>query len=203
MLDAFIKKLPKSLVAIVAIGIGIAFILLNDPPHTFCDTQLENFKSAQSGILFKDPKDKVSLYPLMVKLLKTCRATVAPGACYEYFSYLNRLLLDFKIIVNECLEPLSQIQEVKDHLFIGVSTMVELAWREEVLAGRVSKLNWLKYPDLSLFCQIKKHIVLFYGRDTLKQFEQTVLSRLPNAKKASLLTIRKFSILSEPCGKYL
>ena len=52
-----IYKLPKTLLAILLIGGGIVFILLNDPPHTFCDAQVEHFKRVQRGILYKNPKD--------------------------------------------------------------------------------------------------------------------------------------------------
>ncbi|MGI9549470.1 MAG: hypothetical protein ACR2M7_05825 [Bdellovibrionales bacterium] len=202
MLDDLIKKLPKTLVALIAISIGIFFILVNDPPHKFCDTQIENFQSVQAGILFKNPKEKVYSLPIIPRLLKICRETVSPGACYEYFSYLNRLLTDFKLVVPECFKDLSEIKEVRDQLFIGMETMVLLSWREEVLSGKVSKLNWLNRSDMALFCDIKKEVQILYGRDTLKFFENNIISKLPNSKQAAPARLRKFSILSESCSKY-
>ncbi len=202
MLDDLIKTLPKGLVAFIAICGGIAFILLNDPPHKFCDTQIEHFKSIQTGIILKDPKDKVYGLPLMVRLLKICRETVSPGACYEYFAYLNRLLKNFKLVSTKCLVNLSQIKEVKVHLFNGINTMTQLAWREKVLSGEVDKFNWFSPSDMSLFCSIKKTVILLYGRETLQAFEQTTLSNLPSSNKISLARLKKFSILSESCSKY-
>ncbi len=202
MLDELLKKLPKNLMAFVFIGIGIAFILLNDPPHKFCDTQVEHFKSIQTGVIFPDSKDNIYDLPVITRSLKICRETVSPGACYEYFSHLNRLLRDFELISIDCLKELSQINEIKDNLFKGVNTMVQLAWREKVIGGEVDKFNWLSPSDMSLLCSIKKKIIMLYGRENLKVFEQTILSNLPNTKKISLANLRKFSILSEPCSRY-
>ena len=202
MLDDLLKKLPKSLIALVAISVGITFILLGDPPHKFCDTQVEHFKSVQKGIIFKDSKDKIHKVPSMTRLLRTCRKTTSPGSCYEYFAYLDRLLKNFKLVSAECLTGLSQFKEVKTHLFNGMNTMVQLAWRERVLSGEVNKFNWLSPSDMSLLCSIKSKVTLLYSAETLKIFEQSILANLPNSQKLSLTSLKKFSILSESCSQY-
>ena len=195
-------KLPRAFLVTLLIGIGIAYVILNDPPHTFCKTQVEHFQFVQKGIIFKDPQDKIHKKTLMSRLIETCRKTVSPGGCYEYFSYLRRLLRDFRLVSTDCLKEVSLIEEVKQHLLIGTKLMVLIAWREEALTGQVDKFNWLNRTDMSLFCTLKKQITLFYGNPTWLSFEDSVLKQLPLSQKVSLQYLKKFSILSEPCSIY-
>ena len=188
--------------ALLLISAGIAYIVLNDPPHTFCDTQTEHFRSVQKGVLFKDPKDNIRKKPLMGRLIDICWKANAPGACYEYFAYLRRLLSDFFLVSQNCLSAVSKIKEVRENLFEGVRMMTLLAWRKEVLAGKASKLNWLSRTDMSLFCSVKAKIISFYGAAAMREFEKKLLAELPADQKVSPKRLRKASILSENCAKY-
>ena len=125
-----------------------------------------------------------------------------PGACYEYFSYLNRLLRDFNLISQECLAEVASIDKVRSHLLNGINLMTQLAWRKEVLQGTVSKMNWLSASDMSLFCKLKKKTILLYGSQSFKAFEAKVIAGLPTDNPVNPKDIRKNSILSENCAKY-
>ena len=205
-------RLPKWFLATVFIGIGIILIILNDRPHQFCDVQIDNFQSNQQ-VNFK-------------KLIKNCQETNSPGGCYGLFSQLNKLLKDFYLVSPRCFDRLSQTQltkksrfkianltkpekkelkkksSVKEVLFQSMELMVFLAWREEVLTGKISKFNWLGPADLTLFCSIKEAIISFYGRDSLRDFENQLLEKLPAAQKETPQIIRRHSILSENCSLY-
>ena len=198
--------------ATVFIGAGIAFILSNDRPHQFCDTQINHFQSVQKTNF--------------TKLIRVCRETNSPGGCYKLFSQLNRLLKNFYLVSPRCFSRLSQTQltkksrfktanltksekkdlnkksSVKEVLFQGVELMVVLAWRENILSGKVSKFNWLGPADMTLFCSLKEAIISFYGRDSLKTFENQLVEKLSSKQKAPPQEIRKRSILSENCALY-
>lgn len=204
MIDQLLQKIPKLLLAIICISAVIAFLLLNNPPYTLCDAQINHFKDQQKGKLFKDPSDKVfKNNPAIPRLLTICKESVAPGACYEYFAIMRGLLRDFKLVSQECVaKHLVAIPEVKNNLLNGTQLMVQLAWREEVLRGTVDKFNWLSPSDLSLFCKMKRKITLFYGPQYFKNFEKSMLDNLPSAKAVSPKTLKNNSILSENCSKY-
>lgn len=195
-------RLPKFLIASLLIGIGIVFILISDPPHTFCDTQIEHFKKVQKGILYKNPKDFHEEKSILERKRQSCQKTNAPGTCYDYFHYLKRLLRDLRLLSKECAPKIYQSLEVKKAFSQALTLMTALAWREEILTGKVSKYNWLGRPDLFLFCELKRKYIMNYGRESYGQLEQQILNLLPFDKKYSLELIQKRTILSEPCSAY-
>ena len=198
-----IYKLPKTLLAILLIGGGIAFILFNDPPHTFCDTQIEHFKRVQRGILYRNPKDFHTEKSTLKRKKDTCQKENAPGACYEYFAYLRRLLKDFRLLSKECLPLIYETPEVKKAFSSALSLLTALAWREEILTGKVSKYNWLTRPDLSLFCELKTKYTMNYGKENYEILEKSIIGLLPVKQKVSPKHIKKKTILSESCTGYL
>lgn len=195
-------KLPKFLLVCLLIGGGILFIILNDPPHTFCDTQIEQFKKIQKGILYKNPKDFHQEKSILKRKQNTCQKENAPGACYDYFAYLKRLLKDFHVLSQECISQIYSTVEVKEALSSALTLMTAIAWREEVLTGRVSKYNWLTRADLFLFCEIKEKYIMYYGKENYHFLENEILTLLPVTKKIPPQLLMKRTILSEPCTTY-
>ncbi|MCY4321292.1 MAG: hypothetical protein OXC37_02660 [Bdellovibrionaceae bacterium] len=194
-------KLPKPLIAFLVIGGAIIFILLNDPPHTFCDTQVEHFKSIQTGFVYPDRKDFHEEKSRLKRKQQLCQSENTPGACYEYFFYLRKLLKDFRVLSTKCQLYIFSDIKVKSALTSALTLMTALAWRKEVLTGRVSKYNWLNRSDMTLFCNIKDKYIQNYGMETYKKLEGQILSLLNTENKNKNL-ILKWSILSESCLKY-
>ena len=184
-------KLPKALLAILFIGGGIAFILLDDPPHTFCDTQIEHFRQTQT-VVREGLKRERGL----------CEKENAPGACYEYFAYLKRFLRGFRLLSPECAELVYKNSETQNVFSSALALMTALAWREEILTGRVSKYNWLTRPDLFLFCDLKEEYKTRYGEASYLLLEKNILSLLPLSRKIQPAYLLKSSLLSENCKIY-
>ena len=201
MLDK-IYSLPKFLIAVLFIGGGVIFILINDPPHTFCDTQIEHFERVQRGILYKNQKDFHKEKSILERNRQACQKENAPGTCYEYFRYLKRLLKDLKLLSKECSSIIYQRVEVKKAFSQALSLMTALAWREEVLTGTVDRYNWFSRPDLFLFCELKRTYINNYGRENYKPLEQQIVNLLPFEKKYSVSLIHKRSLLAVPCSAY-
>ena len=197
-----IYTLPKFLIAVLFIGLGVIFILINDPPHTFCDTQIEHFERVQKGILYKNTSDFHKEKSILERKRQACQKENAPGACYGYFHYLKRLLKDLKLLSEECSALIYQSGVVKKAFSQALSLMTALAWREGILTGIVSKYNWFSRPDLFLFCELKRNYIRNYGRENYKKLEKQILNLLPFDKKYSLALIHKKTILSESCASY-
>ena len=177
-------KLPKAVIASLVIGGAIVFIILNDPPHTLCDTQLEHFKSLQKGLIYKDSKDFHKEKALLKRKKESCEKENRPGTCYEYFAYLKRLLKDFQVLSTECKAIIFSEAPVKSSL-----------------TSALSKYNWLSRPDMHLFCNIKNKYIQQYGQPAYEKLEQQIINLLPSQNKNRKL-IFKWSILSESCLKY-
>lgn len=184
------NKLPRTFLATVAIIIGVAFIVLQDPPHHICDTQIERFQHKQSQLGDWD------------KRTETCKETNSPGGCYAVFSHLRGTLRNFYLVDKQCIAPLSQKSNVKNLILEGMELMVRLAWREKSFEGKVDKFNWLGPSDMNLFCKLKDRLIVFYGRNTFINFEKTLLETLSSNEKANPEVVRKKSILSEYCANY-
>lgn len=188
MLNA-IYRLPKPLLASILIGGGIALILIKDPPHSFCDSQAAQFRKIRSGSTLQ-------------KRLSLCRTEGAPGSCYEYFSSVRQLLKDLLVLSPECAHLIYSSPEIKNSLASALTLMTALAWREDVLTGRVSKYNWLNRADLMLFCKIKDKYLLHYGQEDWSRLSAGILKLLPMKQKASPDLALRRSILSESCAVY-
>ena len=194
-------KLPKAVLASLIIGGAIILIILSDPPHNFCDTQLEHFKSLQTGLLYKDSEDFHEEKSALERKKQDCQKENSPGACYEYFAVLKRLLKDFRVLSAQCKASIFSEAKVKSTLESALSLMTALAWREEVLTGRASKYNWLTRSDMYLFCDLKSKYIQNYGQIAYVKLEDNILSLLPSKNQNKKLILR-WSILSESCLKY-
>ncbi len=195
-------KLPKALLASLFIGGGILFIIMNDPPHHFCDSQIEHFKKVQKGLLFDNSEDFRKEKKILKRKQTLCKKENTPGACYEYFAYLKKILRGFDLISQDCLSLVYSQPEVKGAFSSALMLMTAVAWREEALTGRVSRYHWLTRSDLYLFCEVKNKYIMQYGQDSYQLLENQILKLLPVSKKVPIQQLMKKTILHESCLAY-
>lgn len=194
--------LPKGLIAFLAIAAGMAFIILSEPPHTICDSQLEVFRAAQKSFLFLDPKKKTMKTTKFNELRDHCKLTNNPGGCYELFQEMKIMLRDLDAVPSDCAEVVGQVPEVKNALWKTTELMVELGWGEKPPSTYYQKFGWLDKSDISLFCQLKSRINRVYGEQAWISFRERMFTSLPKAKELSRNQVWDMSILSENCARY-
>lgn len=109
--EQWIKDTPKPLVAGIFIAAFIFFwISFVKPLHTICDTQTENLKENQKGVLFTFRDKKKGALPVVVqKARESCIAGNSPGACYEFFDIMKRLSSAIKNTASECYVAVGKI----------------------------------------------------------------------------------------------
>ena len=200
-LNQLLVSLPKAIIAVVLIAAGIIFIVANDPPHTFCRTQIENFKDAQIGILYKDSNIKTRTKPLLEVLVDTCKKYSAPGSCYGLFSKIRVFVQDFKLVSGDCRQEFSSLSKVRKTLFGVYGLMIRLAWGDAP-PKHYNKLAWLSTVDVSLFCVLKERIIRLYGKEALLSLERKTFKLLPGAENMNEDNIREVSLVSENCARY-
>lgn len=102
-LEEFSRQMPKPVLAALVLLVAIFIIIfVIQPPHSICDTQAENLKENQKGILFPIKSGKRT-YPGKVQgAMEACRLGNSPGSCYEYFTILRRAALAVKALSKEC-----------------------------------------------------------------------------------------------------
>ncbi len=183
---------------------AIVFIVAQDPPHTLCRTQIENFKLRQKGKIYKNPNIKTRKKPLMEIVIMKCREGNSPGNCYELFSKTKDFIRDFKTVSLSCRDSLSSLSKVRSTLFEIYRLMIQLAWGDgSSKKDHYDKMNWLSSADVSLFCAVKENIVTFYGPATLLNLERKVFKKLPGTKRMSENRIRELALVSQDCAIYL
>ena len=186
----------------MVLGAAILFIVAQDPPHTICRTQINNFKSQQTGIIYKDPKIKTRTKPLITVLTENCKKHNTPGSCYGLFSRIKKLIQDFRVVSRDCRESFAALSEVKKALFEVYSLIIRIAWGDKPPTAHQDKLNWLSDIDVSLFCLIKEEILFYYGKTNLLNLEKGVFKKLHGAKDMNENRIRELSLASENCSLY-
>ena len=195
-------SLPKNVLAVVVLGTAIFFIVAQDPPHSICRAQIENFKSQQKGILYENSAIKNKKGPLLKRMIKHCKENNSPGSCYGLFSKVKKLIYDFKVVSVDCREEFSALSDVRKTLFEIYSLIIRVAWGDKPPVEYQDKLHWLSEVDVSLFCLIKNRILFFYGSSALVSLEKKTFKSLPGAEDMNPVRIRELSLVSEDCAIY-
>jgi hypothetical protein len=226
-MDKFLAQFSKNTLAVVAIAAGTLFIILNSPPRSVCDAQMNQIRESQKLFLFKETakkgvkvkyicyRKKESLVPLKddrteeeyacskyQSLRDRCKRTNDPGGCYELFQGIKVLLTDLSTLTRECSEAASSIDEVKAALKETLDLMVRLAWGEKPPSAYNAKFGWLDTADLSLFCKLKARYQNTYGEEAWNRYRQKLLEDLPGAKELARNEVWDLSIFSENCSRY-
>ena len=200
------STLSKTTLAVLVLTGAIIFIVTQDPPHSICRTQIENFKNSQKGFLFKDPKVKTRNQPLLDVLIENCKKYNSPASCYGLFFRTKRFIRDFKLVSTSCRKEFASLGVVREKLSTLHNLMIRLAWGDVPPVAYQDKLGWLSDVDMSLFCLIKKEALFFYGSSTLKQWEQEAFKKLKQhhhkAKDLTQNKLKELSIVSENCAHY-
>lgn len=202
-MDRLFSLVPKGLLAALIVGAGILyFVLLYDPPHTVCESQLEIFREAQKHFLFLDEARKAITTTKYQSLIRQCRSTNNPGGCYELFEETKMMLRDLQAVPSDCLSRAGDIEEVKTALKEMIDLLVRLAWGEKAPATYYEKFAWLDTADISLYCKLQQQIKDTYGTKEFEDFRERMFQELPGADKMSRNDIWDMTIFSVNCGRY-
>lgn len=197
-----LQMIPKNLLAFLAIVGGIGFIILSNPPHTLCDSQIEVINQSQHLFLFPDPNHKQIKTTEYEKLRDHCKLTNNPGGCYELFHAMKALLHDLGTLTNECGPVVGSINEYKRALTETSELMVRLAWGEKAPSAPNAKFGWLDTADISFFCQLKDRYTRFYGDQAWENFRERMMRELPGAKDLPRNQVWDLILFSENCAHY-
>lgn len=198
----WLSTFSKNTLAFVAIAGGIAFIIISSPPHTACDSQLEQIKQTEKSFLYKDPKSKFQTITKYQRLRDQCKASNNPGGCYELFQSLRGLLTDLETISSECGRRVGGIAEIKTALFESADLLTRLAWGEKPPAAYHAKFRWLDSADVALFCKLKARMTAMYGASAWDGVREKLMGDLPGVKDMTRQQVWEMILFSENCARY-
>jgi len=195
-----VASLPARVVAIGAIILGFLFFLINDPPKTVCDVQLEIFQKEQEKFLY--PSKSGARKPEIDKDFEVCRLGAGPGGCFELFRKLKKLAVDLENIPRQCAGAASGRGEIQKGVWGSLRLMVMLAWGEKPPLTYVQRHGWLDTSDVALFCKLKAQAVEFFGRDAWVRFREGATSALPGVEALPKDQVWQRSLISTTCENY-
>lgn len=180
-MENFINSLPKPVLAVSAIFLGIVLFMLYSPPHSVCDTQAATLRETQAGNLFatQEGKAKNTIPPALVRAKEACQLGNSAGSCYEYFMVLKKVADDVAKGSSECTAQLFEINEVKSALNDGVEMMVRLAWGVKPPEPGLERFGWLQEAEVAIFCRLKGVYIRAKGEDAWVALRQQVAAKLP------------------------
>jgi hypothetical protein len=174
-----LNQIPRPILVFIVFAIGIFMFFQIQEPHTVCDAQFEILRESQSGRLFPrkvKSAERAAIYP---RLVNDCKIGNSPGACFELFTLLRKLIQDLKGSPQECLAVFGEKVEIKKALFEGTRLITQLAWGDRPPEDSSNKFSWLEVSDLSLFCQLKTLMIQTYGEEEWEKFRLATNPTLP------------------------
>lgn len=178
-MENFINSLPKPVLAILAIIIGIFVFMIISPPHTVCDTQQETFKELQKGNLFPTEVKKNKIPPAIARAKEACQLGNSAGSCYEYFMVLKKIADDIGKSSSECTSQIFNVAEVKSALNDGIELMVRLAWGIKPPEPGLERFGWMQEAEIAIFCRLKNIYLRANGEEAWVALRKKVSEKLP------------------------
>lgn len=178
--EQFLQTLPRPVLVIGALLIGVALIMLFSPPHTICDTQIDQAKESLVGLTQPQKVQKQTMPAKIKKALENCYQGSTPGACYDYFQILRSLARLVISGTSECRSELFAINDVKNFLEEGVTNMALLAWGDKPPApGAFGRFGPLQESELALFCYLKQAVTAGTQEEGWHILRKKVFEKLP------------------------
>jgi hypothetical protein len=178
-MENFINSLPKHILALIVIIVGIIVFFLISPPHTVCDTQEEVFKERQVGNIFPTPIKKNKIPAILGRAKEACQLGNSAGACYEYLMALKNLADGLNNSASECVSRLYEISEVKSAMNDGIEVIARLAWGGAPPERPEQRFGWLQESEIAVFCRLKKAYVRANGEENWFGLKNRIFPKLP------------------------
>lgn len=178
-MENFLNSLPKPVLAILAISVGIVVFMIFSPPHTVCDTQEATLREQQIGNIFPSEIKKSKIPPTLVRAKEACQLGNSAGSCYEYFMVLKKVADDVAKGSSECTKQLFDVAEVKAALNDGVEMMVRLAWGVKPPEPGLERFGWMQEADIAIFCRLKSVYLRANGEEAWTSLRHRISEKLP------------------------
>ncbi|MGZ3769763.1 MAG: hypothetical protein ACXVCP_08000 [Bdellovibrio sp.] len=204
-MENFINSLPKPILALLVIFVGVVAFMVMSPPHTVCDTQEAALREAQAGNIFPTIEKKHKIPPALVRTKEACQLGNSAGSCYEYFMVLKKLADNVGKASSECTHQLFSVDEVRVALSDGLELMVRLAWGVKPPDQGLEKFGWLQEAEIATFCNLKSIYLRSNGDEAWMSFRKKVTAKLPGEElplasdpsQASVEPKKAIAVLSE------
>ncbi|MDX9731051.1 MAG: hypothetical protein RBT63_04710 [Bdellovibrionales bacterium] len=198
-MDEFLRRAPRTLLALGALLVGFILIIAFNPPRTVCDEQLDLFRASQR--MFLGAQSQKVTKSLADEQFDLCKADNGPGGCFDFFLNLRGMVDGLERIPRTCAETVGAEPTIQKWLLRALTLFAQVAWGESTTGSYYTsrKHGWLDAADFRLFCRMKTMAVRLYGDDSFHVFRESVLNSLPGADKMTREQKWSRSIFSSSC----
>lgn len=182
-MDDLLRQIPKPLLVVGILLGAILLIMLLNPPHSVCDTQIGVVKSQLQGVLYAEKSGKITLPAPLKSAKEACRLGNSAGACYEYFAILRKTTAAVTSVFGECLTEVFSIKEIQTTIEDGVEIMARLAWGEFPPEKGVEKLGWFKESEMVTYCRIRNMYIRAKSEESWYALARHIYPHFPGVPK--------------------
>jgi hypothetical protein len=182
-----LNRIPKPVLVIGVILIGIALMPFFQPMADVCDVQYKNFSESQAGALFKKKwkvgKNSGVNEPSYEADFRACLASNTAGGCLRYFNLLKSVAEDLRAMPDTCGSYIADKGPVMRALRDGVILFAEIAWGEKPPEVGEVKKGWLDLGDIAIYCSLKDQWLRLLGKESWEELKTSVYRKLPGEGK--------------------
>lgn len=184
-MEEFFKKIPKPLLAVLVIILGIAIVFVIQPPKSICDTEMVAFQESLVGALYSSNagKKKGNLPGEIRRAKEQCKFGNSSGACYEYFRVLRKMASGMDRLTPECLPTIVDAPGVKSSLLEGFTLMTQIAWGEELPESQAQA--WFTSSEMVTYCYVKEALKKSMAENEWAELNSQIMRTLPGRRLPS------------------
>ena len=180
---------------------GLVLILILNPLHTVCHSQLEELQRHHTPFFIFEASAKFKEKTEYQQAFETCQGSNSLGGCVKLFDGVSELVNTLNAMPNDCASSLCKRNEFNTPLWDTAELLARIAWGEAPPQDIHERARWLNYSHLSLFCKLKKLLISCNGENKWKQTQEEILSDLPGVERMEKADIRNMALFSINCNQ--
>jgi len=202
MVQQWLDKVPRWLLAIIVVVGVLLFMIANEPPTSICDVQMENVSKALQKH-FNSPKEDGWADDASISAkYKLCLRANSLGGCYRLLTRLNYYEKMSRSIPSQC-KGHDAVKPMGPWMFKSINLIARLAWGEEPPEEDSDVVGWLDEGTVALFCRLSGEYVRLFGPGALKGAEKATMKSLPGIEKVYQKDRREKTLFAHDCRQYM
>lgn len=182
-INQIIQKIPRPLLVLGAIVLGLIFFVISDPLRDECEVQNTLFRKRMLGLTIPVTIKKFNKkqFPQLEYWKERCKEGNSIGSCNDYFSGLRTVIQELRVVKDKCQIKFSQENEQFSFIISeGLQIMALVAWGDKPPGGPGERLGWLTNTHLQTFCYLKRTFILISDEETYEALKAKVYREYPD-----------------------
>ena len=192
--------MSQSVLVFLGLVGGVLIIFMLNPPHTVCNSQLNELMNRHTPFFILDKSSKFQEETEYQKSFESCQNSNNPGACLKLFNGMRQLVSTLEVLPSDC-SHLCRQRAFNEPLWETIEIMVRIGWGDGPPENVYERSSWLSYSDFSLFCRVKRLLTLCHGEENWRVRQEEILSGLPGADKMERRDVWRLALFSTNCQR--